>query len=101
MNPLGICWRKLLTAQGQRCGNRDCAGRLHDHCMRNFFRMQQAEQCPVCQAPWPGDKFVGERAITSTERHVQARRQVTNTQRQSDVGSSTQIPSEDGAADSD
>ncbi|GAB1197193.1 Nse1 non-SMC component of SMC5-6 complex-domain-containing protein [Aspergillus pseudonomiae] len=92
--------RDIIT-MGQRCGNRDCAGRLHDHCIRNFFRMQQAEQCPVCQASWPGDKFVGERAITVTERYMQGRRRSTNTQRQSDVGSSSQIPSEDGAADSD
>ncbi|KAL4972230.1 Nse1 non-SMC component of SMC5-6 complex-domain-containing protein [Aspergillus desertorum] len=56
--------REIITI-GQRCGNRDCAGRLHDHCMRNFFRVQKAEQCPVCRAPWPGDKYVGERAISS------------------------------------
>ncbi|KAE8417941.1 Nse1 non-SMC component of SMC5-6 complex-domain-containing protein [Aspergillus pseudocaelatus] len=92
---------KDIITMGQRCGNRDCAGRLHDHCIRNFFRMQQAEQCPVCQAPWPGDKFVGERAITSAERQMQGSSRSTNTQRQSDVGSSSQIPSEDGAADSD
>ncbi|KAE8351948.1 Nse1 non-SMC component of SMC5-6 complex-domain-containing protein [Aspergillus coremiiformis] len=91
--------RDIIT-RGQRCGNRDCSGRLHEHCMRNFFRMQQAEQCPVCKAPWPGDKFVGERAITSTERHMQDRRRSANTQRRSGVGSSSQIPSE-GAADSD
>ncbi|KAE8389508.1 Nse1 non-SMC component of SMC5-6 complex-domain-containing protein [Aspergillus alliaceus] len=92
--------RDIIT-MGQRCGNRDCSGRLHDHCIRNFFRMQQAEQCPVCKAPWPGDKFVGERAITSTEQYMQGRRQSTNAQRQSGVGSSSQIPSEDGVADSD
>ncbi|KAE8377079.1 Nse1 non-SMC component of SMC5-6 complex-domain-containing protein [Aspergillus bertholletiae] len=92
--------RDIITV-GQRCGNRDCAGRLHNHCIRNFFRMQQAEQCPACQAPWPGDKFVGERAITSTQRPTQGGRRSMNTQRQSDIGSSTRIPSEDGAADSD
>lgn len=36
--------------------------------MRNFFRMQQAEQCPVCKADWPGDHFVGERALSSRSR---------------------------------
>ncbi|OJJ08909.1 hypothetical protein ASPVEDRAFT_419801 [Aspergillus versicolor CBS 583.65] len=56
--------RDIIT--GQRCGNRECLGRLHDHCMRNFFRVQKAEQCPVCRAPWPGDKFVGERAVVTT-----------------------------------
>ncbi|BCS25518.1 uncharacterized protein APUU_50229S [Aspergillus puulaauensis] len=57
--------RDIITV-GQRCGNRECLGRLHDHCMRNFFRVQKAEQCPVCRAPWPGDKFVGERAVVTT-----------------------------------
>ncbi|KAL3461826.1 Nse1 non-SMC component of SMC5-6 complex-domain-containing protein [Aspergillus heterothallicus] len=56
---------KDIVTIGQRCGNRECGGRLHDHCMRNFFRVQKAEQCPVCRAPWPGDKYVGERAVTS------------------------------------
>lgn len=54
--------------QGQRCGNRDCPGRLHDHCIRNFFRMQQAEKCPVCKEDWPGDQFVGERAVLAANR---------------------------------
>ncbi|KAL4926758.1 Nse1 non-SMC component of SMC5-6 complex-domain-containing protein [Aspergillus undulatus] len=56
--------RDIVTV-GQRCGNRDCPGRLHDHCMRNFFRVQKAEQCPMCRSPWPGDKFVGERAVVT------------------------------------
>ncbi|KAL2816665.1 Nse1 non-SMC component of SMC5-6 complex-domain-containing protein [Aspergillus granulosus] len=56
---------KDIITIGQRCGNRECAGRLHDHCMRNFFRVQKAEQCPICRAPWPGDKYVGERAVAS------------------------------------
>ncbi|OJJ35988.1 hypothetical protein ASPWEDRAFT_172770 [Aspergillus wentii DTO 134E9] len=86
--------RDIITV-GQRCGNRDCHGRLHDHCLRNFFRVQQAEKCPVCKADWPGNKFVGERAITSTERHMQNKRRSMNTQRRSDVGSSTQVASDD------
>jgi non-structural maintenance of chromosomes element 1 len=48
--------------------------------VRNFFRMQQAERCPVCKIAWPGDKFVGERAVTSTERYMQGRRRSNNTQ---------------------
>ncbi|OJJ79826.1 non-structural maintenance of chromosomes element 1 family protein [Aspergillus glaucus CBS 516.65] len=79
--------RDIITV-GQRCANRDCAGRLHDICIRNFFRMQQAEKCPVCKAAWPGDKFVGERAVTSTDRYLQGKRRSTNTQRQSGVGAS-------------
>ncbi|KAL4904176.1 hypothetical protein BDW74DRAFT_185811 [Aspergillus multicolor] len=74
---------KDIITIGQRCGNRDCAGRLHDHCMRNFFRVQKAEQCPVCRSPWPGDKYVGERAISSGQRRSNAR--------PSGVGPSTQL----------
>jgi len=58
---------KDVITVGQRCSNRNCLGRLHDICVRNFFRMQKAENCPVCKVPWPGDKYVGERAI---ERHT-------------------------------
>lgn len=31
--------------------------------------MQQAEKCPVCKIDWPGDKFVGEKAITASDGH--------------------------------
>ncbi|RHZ65246.1 hypothetical protein CDV55_105561 [Aspergillus turcosus] len=85
---------KDIITVGQRCGNRDCSGRLHDMCTRNFFRMRQAEQCPVCKAPWPGDKFVGERAITTTDTYMQGRRRSTNTRRESGVDTSTQVASQ-------
>lgn len=52
--------------------------------------MQQAEKCPVCKAPWPGNKFVGEKALTTTDQNLQSRRRSTNNQ-QSGVGSSTQM----------
>ncbi|KAL2833739.1 Nse1 non-SMC component of SMC5-6 complex-domain-containing protein [Aspergillus cavernicola] len=87
--------RDIITV-GQRCGNRDCGGRLHDHCMRNFFRVQKAEQCPVCRAPWPGDKFVGERAIVPTQNNR------SSNQRRSAVGPSTQLSqAEEDMEDSD
>ena len=78
----------LTCGQGQRCANRDCLGRLHDICMRNFFRMQQAEKCPVCKADWPHNKFVGERAITTTEQYQQGKRRSGNTQRGSNATAS-------------
>ena len=40
--------------------------------MQNFFRMQQATRCPVCKKDWPGDQFVGERAITSANNRQSA-----------------------------
>ncbi|KAL4891436.1 Nse1 non-SMC component of SMC5-6 complex-domain-containing protein [Aspergillus ambiguus] len=82
---------KDIIICGQRCANRDCRGRLHDHCVRNFFRMQQAERCPVCKAAWPGDRFVGERAITTSEKYQQGKRRSTNTQRVSTAGPSSQL----------
>lgn len=36
--------------------------------MPSFFRMQQAEKCPVCKEDWPGDMFVGEKALTAKPR---------------------------------
>ncbi|GKZ24793.1 hypothetical protein AbraIFM66951_001768 [Aspergillus brasiliensis] len=83
--------RDIITA-GQRCEDRDCPGRLHDHCMRNFFRMQKSESCPVCKNAWPGDKFVGERAVTMSDPAAQrARRSAANTRQQADAGPSTQF----------
>ncbi|KAM5447718.1 hypothetical protein MaudCBS49596_005737 [Microsporum audouinii] len=58
---------KEIITVGQRCSNRQCSGRLHQNCIRNFFRLQQAEVCPVCKTSWTGDCFVGERAITSQQ----------------------------------
>ncbi|KAJ5537759.1 hypothetical protein N7494_007238 [Penicillium frequentans] len=76
MNRIKFCSAcKDLITVGQRCEDRDCLGRLHDHCMRSFFRMQRAEQCPVCKKDWPGDKFVGERAVTSASRRQTNARQ--------------------------
>lgn len=54
-----------IVLQGQRCSNRHCAVRIHDICTRNFFRVQQTEQCPVCKTDWTGDNYVGEKAMTS------------------------------------
>lgn len=44
--------------------------------------MQREEKCPVCKADWTGDNFVGERAITTTDRYMAGRRRSGNTQRQ-------------------
>ncbi|KAJ9310570.1 hypothetical protein DTO271D3_9170 [Paecilomyces variotii] len=89
INKIKFCaaCKDIITA-GQRCANRDCLGRLHDICMRNFFRMQQAEKCPVCKADWPHNKFVGERAITTTEQYQQGKRRSGNTQRVSNATAS-------------
>lgn len=55
----------------------------------------------MCKEAWPGDQFVGERAITMTERYQQGRRKSTNTQRQSTAGPSSQMVPDDEENDSD
>ncbi|KAJ6023907.1 hypothetical protein N7540_004704 [Penicillium herquei] len=65
---------KDIITVGQRCGDRECSGRLHTHCLRNFFRIHRAEKCPTCKADWPGDVFVGERAVLAAN----SRRETTN-----------------------
>ncbi|EGD94270.1 DNA repair protein Nse1 [Trichophyton tonsurans CBS 112818] len=64
-NRIKTCFAcKEIITVGQRCSTRQCSGRLHQNCIRNFFRLQQAEVCPVCKTRWTGDCFVGERALT-------------------------------------
>ncbi|KAJ9225697.1 hypothetical protein DTO207G8_4618 [Paecilomyces variotii] len=100
VNKIKFCaaCKDIITA-GQRCANRDCLGRLHDICMRNFFRMQQAEKCPVCKADWPHNKFVGERAITTTEQYQQGKRRSGNTQRGSNATASASAVERDEQED--
>lgn len=77
-DPQLCCTCELIYIQGQRCGDRDCPGRLHEQCIRNSFRVQRAEKCPICRSDWPGDKYVGEKAVTSTEQDNPGRRRSTN-----------------------
>lgn len=63
--------------QGQRCPNRDCLCRLHDICTQTFFRVHRAQKCPLCKTEWDGKSYVGERAITMSEKYHQGRRRPT------------------------
>ncbi|KAI9820308.1 MAG: hypothetical protein M1827_005930 [Pycnora praestabilis] len=70
-----VCFAcKEIVTVGQRCSNRDCPCRIHDLCASNFFRVQKAKRCPVCKKDWTGTDYVGERAITTTEKYLQGRR---------------------------
>lgn len=53
--------REIVTI-GQRCRERRCKARLHEHCLAHFFRAQRGEKCPLCQAEWTGRDFVGPKA---------------------------------------
>ncbi|KAL8897959.1 MAG: hypothetical protein Q9192_002328 [Flavoplaca navasiana] len=59
---------KEIVTVGQRCSKRSCNCRLHDICVRNFFRMQRSDTCPVCKTEWTSDVFVGERAAPTNKR---------------------------------
>ncbi|KAF2473039.1 uncharacterized protein BDR25DRAFT_332737 [Lindgomyces ingoldianus] len=61
--------REIVTV-GQRCADRACGCRLHDHCTQQFFRGQNQRggrgKCPVCKVEWTGDVFVGERVVVGS-----------------------------------
>lgn len=64
---------QLLTfcfffSKGQRCSNRDCCCRLHDACVRQFFRTLPEKKCPICKSEWTEQDFVGERAAKPQNR---------------------------------
>ncbi|KZF21247.1 DNA repair protein Nse1 [Xylona heveae TC161] len=65
---------KDIVTVGQRCSERSCPVRLHDICTQNFFRAQQATNCPQCKREWTGNNYVGERAVTTTEEYMRGRR---------------------------
>ncbi|ROT39427.1 putative DNA repair protein Nse1 [Sodiomyces alkalinus F11] len=65
---------RSIVTHGQRCAERDCTVRLHDICEEAFWRTQRAKKCPRCSTEWTGQKFVGERAVTTTEAYQRARR---------------------------
>ncbi|MBE3050213.1 hypothetical protein IMZ48_48495 [Candidatus Bathyarchaeota archaeon] len=63
--------REVVT-HGQRCAERDCTARIHDICEEALWRARRGRTCPQCDRGWSGDKFVGERAVTSTKAYRQA-----------------------------
>lgn len=58
--------------------------------------MRQAEKCPVCHLEWPGDRFVGERAVTAANR-----RQSSNVPRMSEAPSTAPNGRDDGSEEDD
>lgn len=64
---------KEVVTHGQRCAERDCVARIHDICEEALWRARRARTCPRCDRGWAGDRFVGERAVTSTKAYRQSR----------------------------
>lgn len=64
-----------MSCQGQRCPNEACPCRLHDICIDKFFRVHKAAKCPLCNSDWKDNmSYVGERAVTTTDAHLQEKR---------------------------
>ncbi|PKS09041.1 hypothetical protein jhhlp_003654 [Lomentospora prolificans] len=74
-------WQRIKTCEacrdivtyGYRCNDRDCLVRLHDSCEERFWRARRSKTCPKCGKAWEGNRFVGERAVTTTKTYRQAR----------------------------
>jgi non-structural maintenance of chromosomes element 1 len=73
-----------ISIKGQRCPNRDCLCRLHDICTQNFFRIRRAQRCPECNTDWDGKSYVGERAITMSEKYYQGTKRSARVQLEED-----------------
>lgn len=65
--------REILTV-GQRCANANCVVRLHNICEAAYWNSRPAKKCPKCHTPWTGNKFVGEKVITTTEEYLKGKR---------------------------
>lgn len=61
---------KEIVTVGQRCSNFDCNVRLHNICEDAYWRSRPSRNCPECKLEWNGEKFVGEKAVTSIEQNL-------------------------------
>lgn len=66
---------KEIVTHGKRCAERDCTFRLHDICEEAYWRTQRSKNCPQCKKDWEGKYYVGEKALTTTDRWQMGRRQ--------------------------
>jgi hypothetical protein len=70
-HPFHFILLRILTfdKQGERCPDLECSGRLHVHCKRVAFRVQNnTERCPVCKKAWEDAPPVGEKAAIQNRR---------------------------------
>lgn len=66
---------KDIVTYGLRCSNPDCTLRLHDHCQDAFWRSKRSKNCIICSEEWTGSRYIGERAVTTTEAYRRGKRQ--------------------------
>jgi non-structural maintenance of chromosomes element 1 len=65
---------KNIITIGQRCSNLDCNVRLHDTCQAAFWVARREKKCPKCKKDWDGGRWVGEKAITTSEGYLRGKR---------------------------
>lgn len=65
---------KEIVTIGQRCSDLDCHVRLHNICEAAYFASRPAKVCPKCESAWDGKRFVGEKAVTTTEEYLKGKR---------------------------
>ncbi|KIL93470.1 hypothetical protein FAVG1_03451 [Fusarium avenaceum] len=65
---------KDLVTMGLRCVEVECTFRLHEVCEEAFWRTRREKKCPRCSTDWTGQKYIGERAVTSTDAFQRGRR---------------------------
>lgn len=83
--------REIVTI-GKRCTNMECNVRLHNICETAYWNTRPANKCPKCHTEWTGNRFVGEKAVTTTEDYLKGRRRSGAQKRHRDDG-------DDGASD--
>ena len=65
--------KEILTV-GQRCSRGECLVRLHNICETAYWNSRPAKKCPKCHTAWGGNRYVGEKVITTTEDYLRGKR---------------------------
>jgi non-structural maintenance of chromosomes element 1 len=65
---------KEIVTVGQRCADLECNVRLHNICESAYWNSRPGKKCPKCETAWDGKRFVGEKAMTTTEDYLKGKR---------------------------
>lgn len=88
---------KNIITIGQRCSELDCNIRLHDICHSAYWKTRREKKCPRCETEWDGRRWVGEKAITTTEAYLTGRRRSGGAARRSETLDNEEDTDEDEA----
>lgn len=81
---------KEIVTVGQRCSETECNVRLHNICETAYFNSRPAKKCPKCKTAWNGKRFVGEKAVTTTEDYLKGKRRSGGAKRSREEGEEEQ-----------